>query len=158
MRVLFWSGTNVRQSRFARLLLRIAVWWDGAPWVNPHPPTNFWEYHQAIAHLANYPCAGSNLIYPALGLVGEAGELSEKIKKMWRDHGIISWRQRYYAPDADKMALRLAALKEAGDVLWYLDAICVELESNLEEVARLNVEKLLSRERRQTLHGSGDNR
>ncbi len=86
-------------------------------------------------------------VYPALGLAGEAGELCEKIKKLHRDaKGIVS-------PVA-----RAEILAEAGDVLWYLARIGVELGFSLSEVAEGNLNKLASRARRGTLSGSGDAR
>jgi len=48
--------------------------------------------------------------------------------------------------------------KELGDVLWYLSQLSTELSISLEEVASLNIEKLISRKKRNKLHGSGDNR
>ncbi len=54
---------------------------------------------------------------------------------------------------------RRAALgKELGDVLWYLAQLASELELDLDEIARTNLEKLLSRQRRGVLSGSGDDR
>jgi NTP pyrophosphatase (non-canonical NTP hydrolase) len=48
--------------------------------------------------------------------------------------------------------------KELGDVLWYVSQIASELGLELEEIAEANLEKLLSRQRRGVLSGSGDER
>ena len=82
-----------------------------------------------------------------LGLVGEAGETADKIKKILRDtDGVIN--------EHDKIEVT----KELGDVLWYVASIARYLDVPLEEVARLNLEKLESRNKRNLLHGEGDNR
>jgi NTP pyrophosphatase (non-canonical NTP hydrolase) len=113
----------------------------------------FEEYHQLIADTANYPGVGFNLVYPALGLAGEAGEASEKVKKLWRDHGVTS-RLELEREGLDNAAI----IKELGDVLWYVDALATELGVTLEHVARVNTEKLISRLNRGTLAGQGDER
>ncbi len=82
-----------------------------------------------------------------LGLVGEAGEVAEKYKKIIRDkNGVVS--------DEDKAEI----LKELGDVLWYVSAIAGYLDADLQDVADRNLAKLGSRKNRGTQHGSGDNR
>lgn len=82
-----------------------------------------------------------------LGLSGECGEVQEKFKKILRDKkGEIN--------NKDKQEL----IKELGDILWYVSVAADLIGSNLEEVAKTNNEKLASRQSRQTLHGSGDNR
>ena len=82
-----------------------------------------------------------------LGLGGESGEVLEKFKKILRDkQGRISGSDR------------TAIVKELGDVLWYVNAIAHLVGSDLEEVARLNNEKLASRQYRGQLQGSGDDR
>ncbi len=87
------------------------------------------------------------LPYLALGLNGEAGEVAEKVKKVYRDaEGEVS------------EATRAAIKKELGDVLWYLAVLAETLGVPLEEVARENLEKLASRKERGVLHGEGDDR
>ena len=82
-----------------------------------------------------------------LGLVGEAGETADKIKKILRDKdGVIS--------DEDRAAI----LKELGDTLWYLASIARYLDLPLSEVAEGNIEKLESRYQRGRIHGEGDER
>jgi NTP pyrophosphatase (non-canonical NTP hydrolase) len=108
---------------------------------------NFKEYQEKSAATALYPNKGENYVYPTLGLVGEAGEVAEKVKKVIRDNG-------------GKMdAARIQEIKkELGDVLWYVAALCRELELDMNEVAEENIQKLLSRKERNRLTGSGDNR
>jgi NTP pyrophosphatase (non-canonical NTP hydrolase) len=108
---------------------------------------NFEEYQKKSRKTAKYPDAGSNFIYPTLGLSGEAGEVAEKIKKVIRDDG------------GEVLPEKKAEIeKELGDVLWYVSQIATELGLELETVAAKNIEKLYSRLERGTLHGSGDNR
>lgn len=107
----------------------------------------FAEYQITSRTTAFYPDLGKNFIYPTLGLVGEAGEIAEKIKKVIRDkRGLIS--------DDTRTELK----KELGDVLWYLSQLTVELRLTLDEVAEQNIVKLKSRQQRHQLHGDGDNR
>lgn len=106
----------------------------------------FNEYQQEAIKTAIYG-SGNKIIYPALGLCGEAGEVAEKIKKVLRDKdGIYSLE--------DLKAIQ----KELGDVLWYIANIANDLKIPLEDVARLNIEKLFSRRDRNMIHGNGDNR
>lgn len=77
-----------------------------------------------------------------LGLVGEAGEVAEKIKKRFRD-GVL-----------DKEAVQ----KELGDVLFYWIALHNLLGIDPNHTIEVNVTKLTDREVRGVLRGSGDNR
>ena len=87
------------------------------------------------------------VIYPTLGLVSEAGEVADKIKKILRDkEGIFT--------DDDKHAI----MKELGDVLWYVAVLSNKLGFDLSSVANVNLEKLSSRQQRSKIKGSGDDR
>lgn len=108
---------------------------------------NLDQYQAEAVATAIYPDQGNNLYYPALGLAGEAGEVCDKIKKIMRDHGGIP------TPEQE-----IEILKELGDVLWYVANLCEELECNLSDAAKMNVDKLKSRQDRGVLGGSGDNR
>lgn len=105
------------------------------------------DYQERSRATAVYPGAGANLLYPTLGLCGEAGEVAEKVKKMVRDDGGTLSAER-----------REALAKELGDVLWYVAQLATEAELDLDEIAEGNLEKLLSRQRRRVLSGSGDDR
>ena len=106
----------------------------------------FAEYQRQSRRTAEYPRAAW-LSYPALGLAGEAGEVAEHAKKAIRDDGGSVTDER-----------RAAMAKELGDVLWYVAQLASELELELEQIAQANLEKLLSRQRRGVLSGSGDER
>jgi NTP pyrophosphatase (non-canonical NTP hydrolase) len=104
------------------------------------------EYQRLSRRTAEYP-REAWLAYPALGLAGEAGEVAEHAKKAIRD-------------DAGSVsdARRAAMAKELGDVLWYVAQLASELGLELEDIAQVNLDKLLSRQRRGVLSGSGDER
>ncbi len=104
------------------------------------------DYQRLSRRTAQYP-REAWLSYPVLGLAGEAGEVAEHAKKAIRDDGGIVSDVR-----------RAAMAKELGDVLWYVAQVASELGLELEQVAQANLEKLLSRQRRGVLSGSGDER
>ena len=105
------------------------------------------EYQERSRRTATYPGAGDNIVYPTLGLAGEAGEVAEKVKKLLRDDdGVLSDERRE------------ALAGELGDVLWYVAQVATEAGLDLEEIAQGNLDKLLSRQRRGVLSGSGDSR
>ncbi len=107
----------------------------------------FQEYQEEARKTAIYPNKDNNYIYPVLGLVGEAGEIAEKIKKVIRD-------DNYEITDEKREELT----KELGDVLWYIANLSKELNISMEDIAMRNIEKLKSRQERGVLGGSGDNR
>ena len=126
-------------------------------------PLTFAEYHKLIDETAAYPDVGNNIVYPALGLAGEAGEVANKVKKLWRDHEVTGQKQLFTVhADPDRKLMRLELrdkiMSEIGDCLWYLDALATELGTTLEECGRENMTKIRSRAARGTIHGSGDHR
>lgn len=104
------------------------------------------EYQQAALRTAIYPGEHS-IVYPTLGLSGEAGEVADKVKKTIRDFGGDFSEER-----------RRAIALELGDVLWYAATLARDLGYTLDEVAVMNVGKIASRACRGAIHGEGDNR
>ena len=83
------------------------------------------------------------LVENTLGLVGEAGEVAEKIKKLIRDSSRFQNEE---------------IMKELGDVVFYATALANIYGRGLQEVLELNIQKLDDRQKRNKLRGSGDNR
>lgn len=98
------------------------------------------EYQINASKTAIYP-EDSKVIYPALGLAGEAGEVSNKIKKTLR--GDISIED-----------IRHDLIHEIGDVLWYVSALCSDLNIRMSSVAQMNLDKLNNRLQNDMLGGS----
>lgn len=103
-------------------------------------------YQEAARRTAIYD-ERYRVIYPALGLASEAGEVAGKIKKVLRDQGGDFGR----APTE-------AIKDELGDVLWYVAVLAADLGLSLEEIGRDNIAKLQSRLARGRLGGAGDQR
>jgi NTP pyrophosphatase (non-canonical NTP hydrolase) len=106
----------------------------------------FDDYQRAARRTAIY-ADRHRVIYPALGLASEAGEVAGKIKKVLRDQG------------DDFAGAPVEALKdELGDVLWYIAVLAADLGLSLDDIAVHNLDKLGSRLRRGRLGGAGDER
>lgn len=101
----------------------------------------FNEY-QKLAHSTALP-SSQNLQYLIMGLVGEVGELCSGLAKRIRDK-----------TEPDDAQIK----KECGDVLWFLSEYANWRGFSLDEIARMNIAKLQSRQQRGVLGGSGDNR
>ena len=104
------------------------------------------EYQQKALETAVYP-QEYKVIYPALGLTGEAGECSDKVKKVIRDNNCEFTVEK-----------KVEIAKEIGDVLWFCAALANDIGFDLETIGQMNYDKLCSRQKRGMLHGSGDNR
>ena len=83
------------------------------------------------------------LVENTLGLVGEAGEVAEKIKKYLRDNTKV-----------DKQDI----VSELGDILFYNTSISNWFDSNLQQIMEMNMAKLNDRAKRGVIKGSGDKR
>lgn len=111
-------------------------------------PFDFEEYQSKAVETSIFP-RKYRIIYPALGLGNEVGEVLGKIKKWMRgDDGEENLNE----------SRRLAIQDELGDVLWYLAVLADDLGLELVDIAENNINKLSSRKARGTLRGDGDKR
>jgi len=123
-------------------------WREAAERHKARAPITMTEYQQQTGATAIYPDDGIlGVLYTALGLTNEAGEVAGKIKKAIRDD------------ECEITPAKVDELQaELGDVLWYVSQLCTELGLSLGEVAKYNLKKLHSRQERGKLGGSGDDR
>jgi NTP pyrophosphatase (non-canonical NTP hydrolase) len=108
---------------------------------------NLNDYQTAALKTAAPRDKTNEFFHLVLGLVGETGEIAEKVKKVVRDHD-------NFMEEIDVEDLK----KELGDVMWYVAVLADHFDISLDEVAKINVAKLASRKERGVLSGSGDNR
>lgn len=133
--------------------------------LDPRLPNALDHYQEIATQSAIYPNQRTplGLIYVALKLNGEAGELAEHVGKAMRDEDLVpivhegddAYSVEFYELLPNRRDL---IIKEIGDVLWYLSAACNELGISLSEAAVANLEKLADRTERDALRGSGDER
>lgn len=109
---------------------------------------NLNEYQKKALTTATSP-KKYNIIYPAMGLGNEAGEVLGKVKK---------WMRGDDGEGEMKEERKLALKDELGDVLWYVAVLAHDLGFSLDEVAQMNVNKLASRKEREKIMGDGDKR
>ena len=103
-------------------------------------------YQKVALTTAIYPREQA-IIYPTLGLTGEAGEVANKVKKIIRD-----------GSDSKDEKLVSEIKAEIGDCLWYIAVLANDFDIKLSDIASANLEKLEKRKEKGTIHGSGDDR
>ncbi len=110
--------------------------------------THAQAYQDWTQSTAIYPDAGNRnvqeIMYLSLGLVGEAGEVANKAKKLYRD--------------GDSYVLRESLRPELGDVLWYIARLCETLGTTIDIEMEFNRAKLEKRIAGNTVKGAGDYR
>lgn len=107
----------------------------------------FDDYQQAALRTAADTKQKFELFHLVLGLVGETGEIAEKMKKWIRD-------QNAEESKIDKADLT----KELGDVLWYAAVLAHYFDISFDDIASKNIAKLADRQQRNVLRGAGDDR
>jgi len=103
-------------------------------------------YQKVAKQTAIYPREQA-IIYPTLGLTGEAGEVANKVKKIIRD-----------GTNKNNEDLVQEISAEIGDCLWYISVLADDIGCKLSDIANSNLIKLAKRKEKGTIHGSGDNR
>ena len=108
-------------------------------------PTILEKYDDVMSTSKVYDCLP--IIYPILGLNGEAGEAAEKVKKCLRDNN-----------GEFDVETQNAIKKELADVLWYIWAAADDMNTSLDEIMSIGIKKVKERQETNTVHDNGDNR
>lgn len=103
------------------------------------------EFQERAVTTAVYPDE-HKIVYPAIGLADETGEVLGKVKKTLRGDYVLSEEKRK------------EIVKELGDVLWYAAALARDLGVTLSHVQHVCLDKLSDRANRGVIKGDGDNR
>ena len=110
--------------------------------------------------------SSENFSYMFLNLVGEVGEFASKVAKAIRKGKFainlsdldVVWDKADEQEEEELRQMNQELQKEAGDILWQLSGLCSVMGWKLEDIAQQNLEKLASRQQRNVIDGSGDNR
>lgn len=105
------------------------------------------QYERLAGSTALYNGRGTTqgLIYAAMALGGEVGELQNLVKK--------GLRGDYVSIEVWMAAHKSGLADELGDVLWYVTALAYELGYSLDEIAEMNLAKLAMRNQIGTIKG-----
>ena len=106
-------------------------------------PVNWADFYSGWVEKKILTEGQERLFENTLGLVGEAGEVAEKMKKLVRDSSRFTNEE---------------IMNELGDVVFYATALANIYGRGLQELLELNIKKLDDRQKRNKLRGSGDNR
>ena len=90
-------------------------------------------FQERVKELTDSGVSVQMLLTAAVGLPGEAGEVSDLIKK-------VVFQGKPYTDD-----IRNKLIDEMGDVAWYLALACSSVGVTMEDILERNVEKLQSR-------------
>ena len=127
--------------------------------------------------------SSNNVAYMLYNLIGEVGELCEKVEFHVNDISLamlaynlskssrmakeirknpdslasVIWRNNFNE-SYTKLRNDKDLQKEAGDILWQLAGLCRVMGWSLEDIAQQNLDKLADRQRRGKIDGEGDNR
>lgn len=91
------------------------------------------SYRDEVKRTADFESTmlfAQRLIMGAMGLCGEAGEVSEVIKK------------HLFHFEYEKPLDRDRVIKELGDLRWYMEYLSIALDTTMEEIENVNVDKL----------------
>jgi NTP pyrophosphatase (non-canonical NTP hydrolase) len=111
------------------------------------------EYQALARRFAIFPGQGEDLglLYCALKLAGEAGEVAENFGKAIRDDGFLY--EELLEKDREAKIV-----KELGDVLWYVAMMLDQLDVSMAICMETNLQKLHNRSVQGTLQGEGSDR
>lgn len=97
------------------------------------PSTYFDKLMLRLSELEVQDANVPKLTTAALGITAEAGEFAEIVKKIFLQG----------KPYNEENILHMK--KELGDIMWYMAQACIALDTDFNELMKINVDKLSSR-------------
>jgi len=94
---------------------------------------DFTAFHDRLTALAEQGVNIERLLTGAVGLSAEAGELMEIVKKLIFQGKPVNEETIFHMK------------REMGDVMWYVMQVLMALDTPIEEIVQMNVEKLQKR-------------
>ena len=94
------------------------------------------DYGAMGSRLAELEVTGTNtsqLLTAALGLTAESGEFTEVVKKILFQGKPVTEDNLFHLK------------RELGDIMWYVAQACMGLDTTIDEIIEMNVDKLKSR-------------
>ncbi len=109
-------------------------------------PLTFKEYQEKQGQTAFYPNRGENIVFPALELVGEIGEIVKVVLQIEERGGFLR----------EEDILNLC--EEIGDSLWSLSDLAGIFGLDLDEIARQNLKKAFAKKEKRNQHQEVDSK
>jgi NTP pyrophosphatase (non-canonical NTP hydrolase) len=103
--------------------------------------SDFQEATSWFAHAGEHNAP--ELVYLTLGLVGEAGEFADEVKKITRETGYFD--KEHFDGVLCELDHEKKLLGEASDVLWYLNKILLYFGMDMKTLMVFNTYKLYTR-------------
>lgn len=91
------------------------------------------DFSDALDIIDEQGVAPERILTAALGICAEGGEFTEVIKKC-----VFQGK-----PMDDHAKFHLK--RELGDIMWYISQACIALDTNIEDIIYMNIEKLEAR-------------
>lgn len=87
------------------------------------------EYQKLAMRTCSQGSAVDKLRHGVFGLAAEAGEVSGIMQKLYQGHDWDKWHM----------------IKELGDCMWMIAEICDAIGTDVDEVMKTNIDKLIAR-------------
>jgi len=96
------------------------------------------EYQDFVKETYKYDFNNYNLMYLSNGMGGECGEVQNEVKKLYR---VLQNEDLEKTHLLEVIQRKDNIKKELGDVLWYVFAMANQLQLNVSDIIRVNIEK-----------------
>ena len=97
------------------------------------PSQNYSDFTARLYELEKQGFPTERLLTAAVGMSAEAGEFTEVVKKIIFQGKPVNEENLFHLK------------RELGDIMWYVAQACMGLDTTIDEIIEMNVDKLKSR-------------